>query len=174
MKIRAPKTMSALAVLGAYWVLTAEAPAMHPRLRRRGDGRFTCAEFAEGLPPAEAFGLTLAHRWAELDESGADVQLVTRNGDAGGWRVALPGEPARVLPVDRAVVIARALLAVRRVIRPSPRPFAPRDHAAEVLQFHLRAMEAQLRGPAPVERLQPAVNRSDLGRDWSGGYGPSA
>ena len=172
MKIRAPKTMSALAVLGAYWALTDEAPTMHPRLQRAGD-RFVCNEIPEGLPPAEAFGLTLAHRWAELDESGADVQLVTRNSDAG-WRVALPGEPARVLATDRAVVITRALLEVRRVIRPSPRPFAPRDHAAEVLQFHLRAMEAQLRGPAPVERLQPAVNHSDLGRDWSGGYGPSA
>ena len=171
MKIRAPKTMSALAVLGAYWVLTAEAPAMHPRLRRAGD-RFVCAEIPEGLPPAEAFGLTLAHRWAKLDKDGADVQLVTRNGDT--WRVALPGEPARVLPTDRAVDITRALLEVRRTVRPCPRPFAPRDHAAEVLQFHLRVMEAQLRGPAPVEHIQPAVNHSDLGRDWSGGYGPSA
>jgi hypothetical protein len=164
------KSLSALATIGAYWVLTNNGPcSMHPRLRRRDDGRWVCPEFAEGLAPAEAFGLTLAVRWAELDERGEAVQLVSSNGDAGGWLVALPGEPARVLPVDRAAVVTRALLEVRRTVRP-PRPFALRDQVAERLQLHLRAMEAQLRGWTPVVTIHPPVIRSDLGRDWSGGY----
>jgi hypothetical protein len=45
-----------------------------------------------------------------------------------------------------------------------------RRQVAERLQLHLRAMEAQLRGWTPVVTIHPPVIRSDLGRDWSGGY----
>ena len=161
-----PKPIAALAVLGAYWHATAN-PEPHARLARRGD-RYVCSEFAEDLSREEALGLTLAIRWAELDDRGEAVPLVAR--DNGGWLVALPGEPARVLSAAVAVDITRALLQVRRVIRPCSRPFAPRDHVAELLQLRLRELEAQLRGPTPVEILRPPTILSDLGRDWSGCY----
>lgn len=199
MKIRAPKTFSALAVLGRHWTATARAPRLHPRLVRGEDGLYYCHEIPEGLPRDEALGLTLAIRWAELDLkdeatrarildedcspaeraqlqdalAGRSRSLVTKNDDASGWLVALPGEMATVHPTSTAVVVTRALLEVRRKVRPSPRPFAPRDPAAELLQLHLRAMEAELRGPTPIETIVPPVILSDLGRDWSGGYTPS-
>lgn len=87
------KSLSALATIGAYWVLTNNGPcSMHPRLRRRDDGRWVCPEFAEGLAPAEAFGLTLAVRWAELDERGEAVQLVHHARRAARRRPALIGD----------------------------------------------------------------------------------
>lgn len=193
MKLRAPKTRTPLAMLGVHWATTVRAPQPHPRLVRDAAGRYRCAEIPEGLPHADALGLTLAIRWAELDQQHEDMQtrirdetcpaderaqlqdalagrrpLVTRAGEA--WLVALPGEEPLVLPTDAAVVITRALLEVRRRVRPCPRPFAPRDPQAETLQLHLRAMEAELRGPIPVITVHPPLIESDLGRNWSGGY----
>lgn len=41
-----------------------------------------------------------------------------------------------------------------------------RDQIAATIELHLRAMDAEMRGPAPVVTLTPAVNPSDIGRNW--------
>ena len=180
MKIRAPKTRSALAVLGAFWRLVAPSGAvLHQRLQEDGP-LYRCDEIPEGLNRDEAYGLTLAIRWeeqrladedeqqciAEAHEDGEHAEadamkdaLAARPSvvaiDGAAWLITLPGEPAVQLPTDRAVDITRALLEVRRTVRPCPRPFAPRDPVAELLQLHLRAMEAVLRGPTPIVTIYP-------------------
>ena len=131
-------------------------------------GRTVARENTHGSPAeARADG---RHREADAlqDQLAAQKPLVSVAGD--GWLVGLPGEDARELSTGGAVNLTRALLEVRRKVRPCPRPFAPRDPVAELLQLHLRTMEARLRPPSPVVTIHPPLIESDLGRDWRGGY----
>ena len=168
--------VSALAVLGLVWAsdLVDPADAVDPSLTLGQDGYYRGGdEFtAGGLTLYEALGMTLAVIWADeaSDPERAFRQPVTAGTPRLGarvWRVQLPGAVARDMTAADACPVVRALLVVRRTVWPA-KPWRPRDPIAEQLERNLRAIEAELRGPAlPVQVLRPAVIASDIGRDWS-------
>ena len=167
--------LAALEVLGRAWLAEIrDEPAQHvsewlvPR-----DGRWVTGAFPLGLTLEQALGFTLAGRWVEAHDSGRDIYHApvvatssTTSSNRPVWRVCLPvvGHDCN-LSAAEALPVTRALLTVRRIFWPV-RPWGCRDQIAETLELHARAMEADLRGPAPIERVFPPTFLSDLGRNW--------
>lgn len=163
------QNLHALGILGATWRLADRTADPDPALRRQLGQWFPEHDpdhaFPDGLTRDEALGLTLASRWFD-----GGVVRVSRVHGVDGWTVQAPGFAVH-LGAAQALPITEALLRMRRVLWPRPAwLLPPRDMVAEHLQQHARAMAAALR-PAPlVQVLTPAVNLSDVGRNWSGGY----
>ena len=170
--------LAALEVLGRAWLAEIrDEPAqhMHPCLAccggrwRNGDHMLA---FPRGLTLEQALGFTLAVRWVEAHEAGRDIYrapVVATSSTSSNrpiWRVCLPGVGQdRNLSAVEALPVTRALRTVRRILWPV-RPWGRRDQIAETLELHARAMEADLRGPTPIERVFPPTFLSDVGRNW--------
>lgn len=170
--------LRALSVIGLAWSATLPAPveAVDEALELGQDGLWRSQEtlpFApDGLTLSEALGMTCAVAWASMDEGKAfraPVRLSPTARALGSrrWLIRLPGfeEESEVTAADGAILL-RALLVVRRILWPT-QAWTRRDQIAATIELHLRAMDAEIRGPSPVVTLTPAVNPGDLGRDWS-------
>lgn len=168
----------ALATIGLAWTehLPRPARAVHDLLRLDADGLYRSTVPAmdaspDGLTLTEALGLTLAVAWAHEAE-GTSIRyaypmISAVDRAAGLWTIRLPGVQgcqARLATVD-ARALADALLAVRRIVWPSI-PWRPRDMIAEHIERHIRLMDADLRGPAPIEVITPYTAAGDVGRAW--------
>jgi hypothetical protein len=176
--------LRALSTIGLAWsaalatTLASAADAVDEQLELGADGLFRspfCLPFApDGMTLTEALGMTCVVRWAEMgtkEETAwrAPVRLSPTARAPGSriWFVTLPGTTdAEMMTAREGIDLLRALLVVRSIVWPA-QAWLRRDPVAQTIELHLRAMEAELRGPAPVVTLTPAVNRSDLGRDWS-------
>ncbi len=170
--------LRALSTIGLAWSAELPAPAesVDEALALGPDGLWRSPEvlpFApDGLTLSEALGMTCAVLWAAMAEAKAfraPVRLspAARAPGSRRWLIRLPGfEAESEVTAEAGVDLLRALLVVRRILWPT-QAWTRRDQIAATIELHLRAMEAELRGPAPVVTLNPAVNRSDLGRDWS-------
>lgn len=169
--------LRALSVIGLAWSASLPAPAeaVDDALALDHDGLWRAQEilpFApEGLTLSEALGMTCAVLWASMDEAKAfraPVRLspTARAPGSRRWLIRLPGfeEETEVTAAEGAGLL-RALLVVRRILWPT-QAWTRRDQIAATIELHLRAMDAEMRGPAPVVTLTPAVNPSDIGRNW--------
>ena len=173
-----PEARLALATIGLVWSEHLPRPvrAVHDLLRLDADGLYRSTvpamdAFPDGLTLTEALGLTLAVAWAadaECTTPGRGPRwnrLVRRDGAT--WEILLPGVNVQTVAhvtVD-ARALADALLTVRRIVWPSI-PWRPRDMIAEHLERHIRLMDADLRGPAPIEVVTPYTAAGDVGRAW--------
>ncbi|MEK9899153.1 MAG: hypothetical protein VW516_00205 [Rhodospirillaceae bacterium] len=127
----------------------------------------------DGLTLTEALGMTCAVRWAEMaavpaTAFQAPVRAYPTRYQPGArrWLVRLPGIALESeVTAEEGVDLLRALLVVRRILWPT-QAWTRRDQIAATIELHLRAMDAEMRGPASVVTLTPAVNPSDIGRNW--------
>lgn len=176
--------LRALSTIGLAWsaalttTFASAADAVDEQLELGADGLFRspfCLPFApDGMTLTEALGMTCVVHWAEMgtkEETAwrAPVRLSPSARAPGSriWFVTLPGTTdAEMMTAHEGIDLMRALLVVRRIVWPA-QAWLRRDPVAQTIELHLRAMEAEIRGPARVTTLTPAVNPSDIGRNWS-------
>ena len=179
--------MRAFAVLGLAWldrlptVADAISKAVHPSLALGGDGVWrpvdpeVSACYPDGLSLTEALGLTLVVRYREAVQRfeaachGTHVAAVVQRMRGVEAFYPLGGQQWALIGDEEAVRVAGAWMVVRRAERPAI-PWGPRDSVYEELRRVVHAASARL-SPARVETLRPEVIASDVGRDWSAGYG---
>lgn len=167
-----PETLRALATIGARLASMCRTPAdLHrqiaPELQRGGDELYRSPETAEafplGLTSYEALGYSWTVDWAAHN---SEAPWLVASPRSGCWAVQLPGVAAELVLLPRSAAhLLRALLLVRRIIRPSI-PWRRRDFAAEEIERMARVIEVTSGIRPEPARLDPPVILADLDRDW--------
>lgn len=189
-----PEILFALGTLGVAWARTTRRVSRGVRSRRPRrpgqdlsrlvqrmrlvNGRYMALDpmvdalFPHGLTTAQALGFTFSALWSAggPGTEGAIVESPeSRRSTLWSIHLPAPGVQPLLLTAAKALPIVCALQVIRRATVPRT-PWGPRDVVAGELERAARLMAASLRPPTPVQVLRPEVNRSDLGRDWSGRY----
>ena len=167
-----PETLRALATIGARLASMCRTPAdLHrqiaPELTLGDDELYRSPETTEafplGLTSYEALGYSWTVDWAG---HGREAPWEVARAVPQGWAVTLPGVAAELVLLPRAAAdLLRALLLVRRIIRPSI-PWRRRDFAAEEIERMARVIEVTSGIRPEPARLDPPVIAADLDRDW--------